>query len=784
MKKKLAILTVCSLTGLNSLFSQIPQICRLQGGQTKTIWGTGFTPAETEVFSSKIPFNEVEAIEALRNENYDREKLLPVNPVKNLRKLNILSSDDRGLVMAVEFSDEYSAEGFFDNRLSDDILWVKNKTGYSKPWLIKTPQLWFSYPEKATAGGLIRIFGRTINARLIAIRKQGGKNLRILQDSKIRNRPLSLVHNVTYEVGVRLPEDLGAGRYDLYIHNGSGGAAGWSSPLQFSIIEKSKPLNYYEAKRFGVKADGHTDDTQNLRKALNAASKTGGVVMLQPGRVIINETIELPSGVSLEGGGEGATTLQVLDESPMKGGFPKDAILENYAADWLPSITSYAPMIWARSNSCIKNLSLTYGNGVGFGILVAKCSGVAENIHIEQVKVMATNQPDGWHGAYSVLLAGDTYGLVISDCDFRGWGGIEVIANNHYQAYVGRNKIVNLPTGLQNSFFTRGFNESVVESNEVYYGLRNYSSQCGRKYGNSNVPDGSVNPARSSVHLAMIGNIYINNLARRHNDGEMMIESTNAFWCGKALTAAKTEVTVPGEPFNADLKDNYAMILDGKGIGQYRRIVSNTKNSLTLGKDWDIVPDETTCIQVGGFNVEHLWIDNTLTNNASWSGFWGNNVGHVVDGQIMRDGGPFYLWGFDNKTPATVAFNDIIGTRTIGGGGIAILGKPVFGNTIRYCEVVDFRYYPSFHIQPHWLYKANPGEKYGISFTNTFDPKFEGVPQSAPLRDWNVFEANHLYDGPNGILIQPDARHTILKRNAISVDKEQINNQGTETIVR
>jgi hypothetical protein len=205
------------------------------------------------------------------------------------------------------------------------------------------------------------------------------------------------------------------------------------------------------------------------------------------------------------------------------------------------------------------------------------------------------------------------------------------------------------------------------------------------------------------------------------------------------------------------------------------------------------MPDETTTIQVGGFNIEHLWIDNTLTNNASWAGFWGNNAGHVVDGQIMRDGGQFYLWGWNKKSPATVAFIDVMGVRTIGGGGIGLLGKPVFGNSIRYNEIVDFRYYPNFHIQPTWLFKEKPqaggiyeksGNEYGIYFKYNFNPLFKGVPETAPLRDWNIIEGNHVYDGPNGILIESDAKHTIVKRNTIGVNNEKINNLGINTIIK
>ena len=780
MKKQASILFFLLFCVTFSVYSGPPEICRIQGGHTKTVWGTGFSQGTTEVFTADIPFDEQAIISALETPTYDGQKLLPPVPPKDAQRLNILTSDPRGLIMAVEFSDDYSANGFYGDRVGDDVLWVKNKDGYSKPRLVKSPKPWFVYPEKVEAGELLRIFGRNMDARLVAVKKQGKSKVRMLMSSTIKARNTLNTHNIMYEKEIRIPSDMEPGTFELYIHNGSGGPGGWSEPVRFTVKPREKTPVYYPATDYGVKANGYTDDTKALRQALAAASQTGGTVVLPPGSVVISETIELPANVSIRGAGEGATSVRVIKENPMQGGFPENAQLEYYPNDWLPVLKDYAPMLWLRNNSSITDLSLVYGPGVGLGILVARCPGTAENIRIERIKVSAAYQADEWHTSFPVLIMGNTYGLVIADNDFRGRGAIEVVANNHHQAYVGRNKIVVFPTGIANAFFTRGFNESVIESNEVYYGLRNYSSQSGKKYGQNNNPNPNTSPDVSTVHLALIGNVFINNLARRHNDGELMIESGAAQWWGNIKKATENSVTVDGNPFDGDFTDNYAMIIDGKGIGQYRRIAGNTKNQLILEKKWDIIPDETTCITVGGFNVEHLWIDNTSSNNASWTGFWGNNLGHVVDGQIMRDGSPFYLWGWEPDRPATVAFVDIIGSRSIGGGGLGILGAPVFGNTVRYCEFIDFRYYPNFHINPSWLGKGDPSGTFGIAFYGTF--KFKNVPDTAPLNGWNIFEANHIADGPSGIHIPPFADYTILKRNVFNVDKDTCINESKTTV--
>ncbi len=171
----------------------------------------------------------------------------------------------------------------------------------------------------------------------------------------------------------------------------------------------------------------------------------------------------------------------------------------------------------------------------------------------------------------------------------------------------------------------------------------------------------------------------------------------------------------------------------------------------------------------------------TEEHTANWTGFWGNNVGHVVDGHLLRDGSGYYLWGWNREVPSAVCFIDIIGSRATAGSVVRMIGSPVFGNTIRFSEVIDFRYRPSFDIQPGWLQDMDPNERAAISIEGVH--RHEGVPESAPVKHWNVIEAAHLYDGPRGIRISPEAGTTILRRNAIHVDGEALVDEGGRAVV-
>ena len=58
---------------------------------------------------------------------------------------------------------------------------------------------------------------------------------------------------------------------------------------------------------YGVDKTGQEDVTEALQKALNDASKTGGIVLVQPGKYCLRGTVTVPTGVELRGVSEAAT---------------------------------------------------------------------------------------------------------------------------------------------------------------------------------------------------------------------------------------------------------------------------------------------------------------------------------------------------------------------------------------------------------------------------------------------------------------------------------------------
>ncbi|MBU4398062.1 MAG: glycoside hydrolase family 55 protein, partial [Planctomycetes bacterium] len=59
--------------------------------------------------------------------------------------------------------------------------------------------------------------------------------------------------------------------------------------------------DHFDATAFGAKADGKSDDTAAIQKALDAAAKVDGVVRLRTGQYLVAGSLKIPAGVSLVG---------------------------------------------------------------------------------------------------------------------------------------------------------------------------------------------------------------------------------------------------------------------------------------------------------------------------------------------------------------------------------------------------------------------------------------------------------------------------------------------------
>ncbi len=723
-----------------------PEICRVQGGNTKTVWGVGFEAGRTEIRAWDVPFDEAKALAALEATPYRPLDFLPAAPPKGARRREVLEVDPQGLVMAVNWYSRYGAQGFYDARAGKQVCWVGSGDAWSAPRLVTSARPWWVSPERVAPGEAVRVFGRNIDARLVALKARDGGAVTPVEVFARGPHPL-------YEVRVTLPADLAPGEYDLYVHSGSGGEAGWGGPVGLTVAPPEPvPTKVFNARAFGAVGNGVADETAAIRKALVTAGEAGGgTVLLPPGAYAIRATLWVPPDVTLAGAGPQASRLVVRDAAPMRWDVPKEI------ARAMPghfrhrqSDHNLGAMVWLRDRAAVRDLGFVDGPGT-----LQIVFGSRDRCRIERCHLRATHST---HAA--VMVEWGSYGFVLKDTVIEAArGGVFLVHGPHEQALVSGNTIRNIRPGLANNLFIRAPVHSIIEYNVVENGERNWVSQCGRT---------------SGYHSILLGNRWTNTVPRRHNAGENMYEAGGATWHGRVARADGTSLTVAGEPFkDKDLANEFVLILDGRGLGQYRRVTGNTADTLTVAPAWEVTPGTSTYAMVGRAYVETLWIDNEEEGTANWTGFWGNNFGHVVDGHALRRSEGFYLWAWKRDAPSPVAFCDLVGVRIMGRGNIRMIGPLVFGNTVRFSEVTGFRYGPSFHIQPSWLQDMDPTKRAAVDLGPAAH-KMPGLPETAPLKDWTVIEGSHLYDGPVGIRLAPECAHTQIRRNAIHVDGEAV----------
>ena len=73
----------------------------------------------------------------------------------------------------------------------------------------------------------------------------------------------------------------------------------------------ARPKNS-DVSAFGIKADGKTDDTAAIQKALDAAAKQGGAVRLPAGKYLVAGSLKIPEGVALVGSNQAPVYIEPL----------------------------------------------------------------------------------------------------------------------------------------------------------------------------------------------------------------------------------------------------------------------------------------------------------------------------------------------------------------------------------------------------------------------------------------------------------------------------------------
>jgi len=192
--------------------------------------------------------------------------------------------------------------------VSTMLVWPVRGKGAGSPIRVNGATLSWAWPprivcDESAEAPSVRLMGKNL--------KLGDAEPRVYLRGDATGQWLPVASAHAYQIVAPLPQ-LSPGRYDLFVHNGTGGPFGWSEPAKVEVVARpaNHPLPVFDVAGFGAKADDGLDDAQAIQQAIDAAVKAGGgEVKFSSGTYHLGRTLVLPdargAGVHLLGSGMG-----------------------------------------------------------------------------------------------------------------------------------------------------------------------------------------------------------------------------------------------------------------------------------------------------------------------------------------------------------------------------------------------------------------------------------------------------------------------------------------------
>ena len=494
---------------------------------------------------------------------------------------------------------------------------VKQGSGFSKTVYVNAPDIWWKQGDegvdRARQGGWLRILGKCLdfdNKATVSLQAQGGKE----------TVALALETTSCFNLKAKIPANLAPGSYRVLVSNGKGGKEGVrDAGILEALPVKPAPKAIISVADLGADTTGMKDCTLPIVQAIERLSMIGGVVVYFPrGRYRIDAILRsgtwiksplfIPEGITLRGDGPDLVSL------------------------WWPDQEKALPtLIDGRNDFAIEDLSI-FTQGYHSTIITGSSNVRIRNVRIRANYFYMTNNDGGSHHERAItppsggkvgpaiLLWGENN--QVTDCDIlhlsqafdlrRGRGSL--IANNTIRAH--------------NMHVLNGTSELIFENNE-------------------NTAN-SMSSGGNNIALHMGASIckhtyYANNRSSHLYGGDheaFTLDGHATAYLGRVRDIKPLSFVITGKTFLGDkakgammdLHDAAAFIVDGKGVGQYRWITQYDGNQFTIDREWDLPPDETSLLSIGGFNGRHLFINNTAVDTGTIIQLYPPNAECILSG--------------------------------------------------------------------------------------------------------------------------------------------------------
>jgi hypothetical protein len=548
----------------------------------------------------------------------------------------------------------------------------------SKPTLINRACPEWLFTDRAHPRGVVRALGRGMVSLDLYPEKSpdeptsyGGyvddhRTQALLRGPQGRFVTAQVLKASSYDVHFRLPDELALGDYEVFLHNGHGGALGWSAPLTLQVAAADPwPTTVFNARDYGAKGDNSADETAAVQSALDAAGASGGgVVLLPPGNYRFLGGLRMPRRTVLRGADRPRVWLYLPQGAGAGWGTPEQGMAitafiqgdGDFGVADLNILAVYSPLIIAAPVKADLPENPGWNNALD-------TDRYADNVFVRNCRIVhdatfdyhSRPQDDPllsqeslvregrlWHFA-AVALRGDH--IEITDCDIKGAGMAVVLLGTRYGL-------------IARSTLRLG---SFANSYSLHYTDRPWEKII--------VEDNTFAIASNINHAAswMSGMGTCAYIARNHMqpifwvcdcEGLLFHQSEDKLTC-QATHAGESSVTLDkaslaalyrrcwdnvGRYLEEDgslkpdaLKGFTAVIAHGRGLGQFRRISGNTVDTFTVDRPWAVRPDAgctVALLRVAPF-IKMRVIDNIIEDGGSGIYFWGSAFDAIIDGNRL-----------------------------------------------------------------------------------------------------------------------------------------------------
>jgi prepilin-type processing-associated H-X9-DG protein len=750
---KVAAVVAATWFGVNAVSAAAPRIANVYpdfAGRHLRAWdvphlitGEGFGEPDVEVWVWSPPKDDP-AEPVFRPEAYDDLPELPQTPPDGARRVGVLSREGRILLAPLRAS---------------AVVWVRNADGYSRPYMLNVARpFWISH-EHAAPGDVLHLFGFGLRVQYATTRLVLRSNGRTIEIEPSTN-PRGMRDKDPRLVYFRLPRDMEEGTYQLYVHNGYGGAYGWRYGGDVEVaVRTQEKRRVFNVTEYGAQGDDMDSDLEAIQQALaDAEAADGGVVFFPPGLYRVERTLDVPKGVTLRGAEHTGTVIEGFGYHPSK--TDRNAW---YSSDPIP-----ASVLMLTSRTGLERLTITgyvaEGNG-GHAMVEAypDADNVVKDVTVRDCRFVST----AVHPEYGTLLYRAGWALRIWPESRR----IRVV-DNHFKGGI---------------VFSQTHRTEVVDNKVTRGGISGKTHRS--------LLDGNIfSEAPSRVLFYPVNSSYIrynevhgyfrdswNNAPEpflTHGAGAKLISTPTA--ADANTLTDQTQDWQPGEH-----QGQVVLISAGRGFGQFRRVVDNSSDTLDLDRPWRVAPDADSEYVLGRFHHNSAYYANSLSDSPGVLSLWLDCVNMVVE-RYRTEAAGANVWGRDlaqvdgdgglkNARRFEPSWYNMFVNNWFDGSRLDVLGQvehassPTRGPALFGTYVIGNRFVESHQERiPHD--HVVPRAKGGIVIDGT--------------ARYTVAADNFLSFTNIGISVAEDSRKTVLQNNEFQQVERPIVDRGLRTISR